>query len=342
MPVTRKAYGTLCTGDEVSLYILRAGDMQVSFSDYGATLLSILLPDGRGGMDDILLGSSTLDGLTAHHPYFGATVGRFANRIGKARFVLSGKTYELAANNGANHLHGGIKGFDKQLWKVDATELGGSPALRFARTSPDGEEGYPGKLEVEATYSLDASGTLTLDFEARCDAETIVNLTNHAYFNLKGEGRGDILDHVLRLKASHYIPVGEDLIPLGIIAPVANGPFDFRQAKPVGKDIVAAGGFDHCMVIDREGPGLVECAELSEPTCGRRMRLSTTLPGVQFYTGNSLSAVRGKRGSVYNRHAGLCLETELFPDSPNRPAFPSPVLRPGETWRHTTQWRFSA
>lgn len=342
MPIDRLDFGTLCTGERVGLFVLRAGDFTASFSDYGATFLSLLMPDGRGGVDDILLGSSTLAGLTAPRPYFGATVGRFANRIAKASFTLAGKSYRLAANNGANHLHGGIKGFDKCLWDAEASEIDGAPALRLRRTSPDGEEGYPGRLEIEATYILGSEGRLEARFEARSDAETIINITNHAYFNLKGEGRGDILDHELRLLASSYIPVGPDLIPLGDLEAVAGTAFDFSRPKAVGRDIAEVGGYDHCYVIDRQGEGLVEFAELREPTSGRRMQVATTLPGVQLYTGNSLSATPGKRGSVYNKYAGLCLETEFFPDAPNRPSFPSPALRPGETWKHSTVYRFFA
>ncbi len=340
MSIQRVSYGNLSTGEEVALFVLRAGDFAATFSDYGATFLSMLLPDGRGGVVDILLGSSTLAGLVAPHPYFGATVGRFANRIGKARFALSGADYELAANDGANHLHGGLKGFDKYIWKVEASEMGGSPALCFRRTSPSGEEGYPGRLEVEALYKLDAEGRLESRFEARSDADTIVNLTNHAYFNLRGEGNGDILGHELKLSASRYIPVSSDMLPLGGIAGVAGTPFDFRKQKRIGADLAAAGGFDHCFVIDREGEGLVEFAELREPASGRRMTMATTMPGVQFYTGNFLSGNPGKRGSTYGKHAGLCLETELFPDAPNQSAFPSPVLRSGELWAHSTVYRF--
>ncbi|HUW41248.1 MAG TPA: aldose epimerase family protein [Rectinemataceae bacterium] len=340
MSIQRLSYGILSTGEEASLFALRAGDFVATFSDYGATFLSMLLPDGRGGVVDILLGSSTLAGLAAPHPYFGATVGRFANRIAKAGFTLSGARYELAANDGANHLHGGLKGFDKYIWKAEAAEIGGSPALRLKRTSPSGEEGYPGRLEVEALYKLDADGRLESRFEARSDAETIVNLTNHAYFNLRGEGNGDILDHELRLAASRYVPVGKDMLPLGGIAPLAGTAFDFRKPKRIGADIAAAGGFDHCYVIDREGEGLVDFAELREPASGRRMTMATTMPGVQFYTGNFLSGIPGKRGSTYGKHAGLCLETELFPDAPNQSDFPTAVLAAGQPWAHSTVYRF--
>jgi aldose 1-epimerase len=340
MSIKRLPYGILSTGEEAALFVLHAGDFTATFSDYGATFLSMLLPDGKGGQIDILLGTSTFSGLTSPSPYFGATVGRFANRIGGAQFTLSGTRYELAANNGANHLHGGIKGFDKYIWSSEAAEIDGAPAIRFKRTSPAGEEGYPGRLDIEALYKLNADGKLESRFEARSDAETIVNITNHAYFNLKGEGRGDILDHELTLSASHYIPVRSDMIPLGGIAPVAGTAFDFRKPKRIGADIDAAGGFDHCFVIDRDGEGLKEFAELREPRSGRRMTMATTMPGVQFYTGNFLSENAGKRGSVYNKHSGMCLETELFPDAPNQSSFPSAVLRPGALWAHSTVYRF--
>jgi aldose 1-epimerase len=340
MSIEKKSFGLLASGEETSLYILKAGEIIVTLTDYGATLVSILLPDGRGGKDDILLGCSTLSGYTGNHPFFGATVGRYANRIGGSQFFLGGKQYALAANNGINHLHGGRKGFNTYVWRAEASESDTGPSLRFSRTSPDGEEGYPGTLDAAVTFALGSDGALSISYEARTSAETIVNLTNHSYFNLKGEGTGSILDHELSLACSKYIPVNTELIPMGEPISVAGGPFDFRTAKKIGKDIVAAGGYDHCFVLDRVGPGLVYFADVREPVTGRRMTAATSLPGVQLYTGNFLSAFPGKRGSLYEKHGGFCLETQLYPDSPNRPSYPTSQLLPGQVWAHATIYRF--
>ena len=340
MSIEKKAFGVLAGGEDVSLFVLRARDISITLTDYGATLVSILLPDGRGGRDDILLGSSTLAGCAAKHPFFGVTVGRYANRIGGSRFALGGKEYSLAANDGANHLHGGLKGFNTFLWTAEASDGPRGPSVKFTRISPAGEEGYPGRLSVSVVFTLRPEGSVSIAYEASTSAETVVCLTNHAYFNLRGEGTGTILDHVLRLDASRYLPVGPDLIPSGGPASVDGGPFDFRKPKRIGQDLAAAGGYDHCFIIDRKGPGLADYAEVIEPATGRRMTSATTLPGVQLYSGNFLAGFPGKRGSAYEKHAGFCLETELYPDSPNKPDFPSSVLRPGETWAHETEYRF--
>lgn len=337
MSVEKKSFGLLASGEEAHLFIIKNGDIAVTLSDYGATLVSILLPDGRGGSDDVLLGCSTLGGYTGKQPFFGATVGRYANRIGGARFKLGGKDYQLAKNDGANHLHGGTKGFNTYVWKAEPS-LGSS--VRFSRKSPDGEEGYPGKLDVSVTFKLGSDGALSIAYEAKTDADTIVNLTNHAYFNLKGEGRGTILDHELSIAASKYLRVDSGLIPTGDPVPVEGTAFDFRKPKLVGRDIEAAGGYDHNFCLDRGGPGLFEFAELRESSTGRRMVASTTLPGVQLYTGNFLDGAVGKRGSVYAKYSGLCLETQLFPDTPNKPSYPSALLKAGQTWTHETVYRF--
>lgn len=340
MSIEKKAFGLLASGEETSLFILKAGGFAVTLSDYGATLVSILMPDGRGGADDILLGCSTLGGYTSKHPFFGVTVGRYANRIGGSRFSLGGKEYHLAANDGVNHLHGGLKGFNTFVWKAEAFDGTKGPSVRFARTSPDGEEGYPGALDAEVTFALSGDGALSIAYEARASAETVVNLTNHAYFNLRGEGRGSILDHELSLACSKYLPVGPGLIPIGEPAPVAGSPFDFRAAKAIGKDIAAAGGYDHCFILDRAGPDLVDFADVREPRSGRRMTAATTLPGVQLYSGNFLAGFPGKRGSSYEKHGGFCLETQLYPDSPNKPSYPTSRLLPGQVWAHETVYRF--
>jgi aldose 1-epimerase len=340
MSIEKKGFGLLASGEETSLFILEAGEFRTTLTDYGATLVSFFMPDGRGGRDDVLLGCSTLAGYTGKHPFFGVTVGRYANRIAKGRFSLAGTEYSLYANDGANHLHGGHKGFNTYVWKAEASESARGPAVKFSRTSPDGEEGYPGRLEVSVVFALSKDGALSIAYEARSEALTVVNLTNHAYFNLRREGYGPILDHELSLACSRYLPVDSTLIPTGEIAPVAGGPFDFLAAKKIGKDIALAGGYDHCFVLDRSGPGLVEFAAVREPATGRRMTAATTLPGVQLYTGNFLSGVVGKTGSSYEKHGGFCLETQLFPDSPNRPAFPSALLAPGQVWAHETVYRF--
>jgi aldose 1-epimerase len=340
MSVTQKAFGLLASGEETQLYILEEGDITVTLTDYGATLVSILLPTGRGGKEDILLGCSTLDGYTGKQPFFGVTVGRYANRIGKGRFSLEGKEYTLALNDGANHLHGGIKGFNTYVWASEVSQGRSGSSVRFTRTSPDGEEGYPATLKVAVTFTLNKEGALSIAYEASTDALTVVNLTNHAYFNLKGEGRGTILDHELSIAASSYLPVDSSLIPLGPAAPVANGPFDFRSPKAIGRDIQAAGGYDHNFILDKKGLGLQDFAEVREPVSGRRIIAATTLPGVQLYTGNFLDGYVGKRGSVYAKHGGFCLETQLFPDSPNKADYPSAALRPGEVWANETVYRF--
>ncbi len=342
MSIEKKSFGTLGTGEEISLYILRAGAFTATFTDYGAILVSLLVPDRRGQVSDVTLGFSTLSGYAGKHPFFGATVGRYGNRIGSARFSLDSREYRLAANNGENHLHGGIKGFDKQIWNATVMASDPTPSLRFSRTSPDGEEGYPGTLDVAVLFTLDASGTLSIRYEAKTDAKTIVNLTNHSYFNLKGEGRGTILDHSVKLACSRIVPVGQTLIPTGEIADVAGSPFDLRSGAIIGDRIgMTSGGFDHNYVLDRSGGGLVEFAEVYEASSGRTMKVATTLPGCQFYSGNMIPPISGKRGSFYDRHSGFCLETQFFPDSPNQPSFPSAILEPGQVWAHETTYSFS-
>lgn len=342
MSIDRKQFGVLANGEDAQLFIVKSGDIAVTLTDYGATLVSILLPTGKGEPDDILLGCSTLAGYAAKHPFFGVTVGRYANRIAGSRFSLGGKEYPLSANDGVNHLHGGPRGFNTFVWKAEALEGPKGSGIRFSRRSPDGEEGYPGALDASVAFLLDAAGSLSIAYEARTETETVVNLTNHAYFNLRGEGKSLILDHQLELACSSYLPVDSTLIPLGDARPVSGGPFDFLKPKTIGRDIVAAGGYDHCFVLDRDSPGLVEFARIAEPVTKRRMTVATTLPGVQFYSGNFLAGAAGKRGSIYEKHSGFCLETQLFPDSPNKPAYPSSRLLPGQVWAHETVYRFFA
>lgn len=307
---------------------------------YGATLTELHAPDRNGKFADITLGFDKAGAWLEAHPFFGVIAGRYANRIAGGKFTLDGKIYTLATNNGPNHLHGGKVGFDKRNWKP---EPAGPNSLRLTYTSPDGEEGYPGTLKVAVTYTLTENDELRIDYHATTDAPTVINLTNHAYWNL-GAG-ADILGHELRLHASRYTAVDDTSIPTGDL-PKAAGPMDFSTAKVIGKDIAAlkdapGGGYDHNWVLDGWEPGkLTPAAELHDPASGRTLTITTTEPGIQFYAGNFLKAVEGRGGKTYEKHAGLCLETQHFPDSPNHPKFPSTELRPGKEFRSTTIHRF--
>jgi aldose 1-epimerase len=315
--------------------------MSLSVTTLGAHWVSLFAPSRSGRKDDVLLGYSTLDGYTRNKPYIGATIGRFGNRIGGARFSLGDKEYNLYRNDGPHSLHGGRRGFDKLLWKAESYEEKDGVFVRFELTSPDGDEGYPGNLKAAVSYGLTKSNEIVADYQAKVDAPCPVNLTNHAYFNLAGEGSGDVLSHQVLLHASSYVAVDESLIPTGVLVPVQNTPFDFRTAKPVNRDLAAAGGgYDHCFALDGGGGALSPCAEVSEPRSGRVMRVFTTQPGVQFYTGNFLDGVAGKAGSVYGKHAGFCLETQRFPDSPNRKEFPPAIFGPGLDYHEKALFSF--
>ena len=343
MAIEKKNFGLLSTGEEVSLFILRAGDYTATWCDYGAAWLSLVMPGKNGFYDDVLLGFSSFSPYTRDKSYFGATVGRFANRIAGAKFSIEGKEYPLRANDGPHHLHGGFRGFSRRLWDSDLDTVRGKPCLRFHRESPDGEEGYPGTLDVTVTVSLDGDGRLSVAYEAAADRKTPVNLTNHAYFNLRGEGSGSILDHELTMECGHYLPVDASLIPLpGAPASVLGGAFDFRKTKRIGADISDSfPGYDHCFVIDKNAGVKGPCARAKDPVSGRQLAVSTTLPAVQFYTGNFLNGIMGKRGASYERHSGFCLETQFYPDSPNRPDYPLAVAEPGKLWKHSTDYNFS-
>lgn len=340
----------------MELYTLaNAQGMQARVMTRGATLVGLEVPDRHGTSADVTLGCATFEDYLEQTVYLGCTAGRVANRIAGGTFTLDGKKYTLARNDGQNHLHGGIRGFDKRLWKaepVPAAGDDGGQAVRFSYTSPDGEEGYPGTVRAGVTYTLTADKALRIDYEATTDKPTLVNLTNHSYFNLAGEGAGDISAHELALSASHYTPADSAGIPTGEIAPVAGTPFDFTSAKAIGKDLALAGGdpvgYDHNFVLNA---GLQPCdlyapplaAEVREPQSGRVMRLFTTQPGVQFYTGNHLDgSVTGKSGKPYARYAGFCLETQHFPDAIHHPNFPSIVLRPGQVFTSATVFSFPA
>lgn len=309
---------------------------------WGATLVEMSVPDRTGKLADVTLGFDELERYAKPHPVFGSIAGRFANRIAQARFELDGRTFTLAKNNGAHHIHGGPRGFDKRNWKAEPR---GDDAVRLSYTSPDGEEGYPGTLQVAVTYKLTSTNELWIAYEATTDQPTVLNLTNHAYWNLAGSG--DVLGHELRLNAAHVTEVDATLIPTGAFKAVAGTPLDFTKMKLIGRDIAALkgeglpGGFDHNFVIDAKPDDLALAAEVRDPASGRAMRVLTTQPGVQLYTGNHLK-VAGRGGQKYGAHSGLCLETQHFPDSPNHAHFPSTVLRPGETFRSLTIHEFSA
>jgi aldose 1-epimerase len=346
--VTSSPFGTLPDGTAVVAYTLtNASGLELRALTYGATIVSLKTPDREGRYADIVLGYDQLNGYLEQSPYFGAIVGRYGNRIAKAKFTLDGKTYTLAANNGPNHLHGGLKGFDKVVWKAEPFADTRGAGVVFTRTSPDGEEGYPGNLTAKITYTLTESNALKVDYEVTTDKATPQNLTQHAYFNLTG-GAGDVLGHLMTINAAHYTPVDAALIPTGEIASVEGTPFDFRSETAIGARIAAphpqierGGGYDHNFVLSRTGPGLVEAASVYEPQSGRTLEVATTEPGMQFYSGNFLDgSITGKGGVKYTRRMGFCLETQHYPDSPNQPSFPSTILRPGETYRSQTVFTF--
>jgi aldose 1-epimerase len=345
--IARSTYGNMPDGASVELYTLtNAGGLCCKAITYGAIITELLVPDRAGRMGDIVLGLDSLETYVRQNsPYLGAVIGRVANRVAGAGFSVDGKRYRLAANNGANTLHGGVRGFDKVVWRAAASESTEGPSVLFTRVSPDGEEGFPGNLAVSVRYTLTNRNELRIDYEATTDRATPVNLTNHSYFNLACTC--DIQGHVLKLHAGSYTVPDAGGIPTGAIEPVSGGPLDFTAAKPVGRDLRRApggfGGFDHNFVVDGGGRGVAPAARLQEPASGRVMEILTDQPGIQFYTGNNLDgSVVGKRGAAYPMHAALCLETQHFPDSINHPAFPSTLLRPGETFRSTTIHRFSA
>lgn len=354
------SFGHLPSGRAARLFTLQnSRGLRADISDYGGTLVRLFAPDREGGLADITLGFDSVEGYVQHDAYFGALIGRYGNRIAGGKFSLDGVTHTLAANNRPAgipcHLHGGAKGFDKVLWRAEPFNQGGNPALRLTYRSPDGEEGYPGCVDVEVVYSLTAENALRLDYTATTDRPTPINLTHHAYFNLAGAGLSDVLDHELSLAASHFTPVDAGLIPTGEIAGVADTPLDFRTPQPIGARIGAddeqlrhGGGYDHNFILDagRErhvGKEPILAATVHDPKSGRVLTVRTTEPAVQFYSGNFLNGSWiGKNGHRYPKRSGFCLETQHFPDSPNQPDFPSTILRPGETYRTTTIFGFTA
>lgn len=338
-------------GQSVTLYTLRnSRGAEARIMNYGGIVQSLRVPDRHGNFDDVVLGYDDLAGYVANNPYFGCLVGRYGNRIGGAKFTLDGKTYTLAANNGPNSLHGGLKGFDKVVWNARTLVTKAGPALELTYVSKDGEEGFPGNLKVTAVYSLTEDNALRLDYTATTDKPTVCNLTHHSYFNLRGQGRGDILGHEVYINADKTTPVDKDLITTGEYASVAGTPFDFRKPMAIGARIddpdtqlQYGPGYDHNWVINKPLGQLGLQARVYEPTTGRVMEVWSDEPGLQFYAGNFLDGtITGKSGAVYQHRTGFCMEPQHYPDSPNKPNFPSVVLRPGETFKNTIIYKFSA
>jgi aldose 1-epimerase len=349
--ITRAPFGTLPTGEQVQAFTLTtARGVEMRVLDYGGIIVSLKTPDRAGNLGDIVLGFDDLQGYVKSSPYFGAIAGRYANRIAKGRFTLDGTTYTLAVNNGPNALHGGLKGFDKVVWQAEPGVDSNGVRLVLRYTSDDGEEGYPGTMRTTVTYTLSDNNQLAVDYEATTDKPTPVNLTQHTYFNLAGEGSGTVLGHLLTINADRYTPIDSTSIPTGDLPSVAGTPFDFRAPTPIGARIDQSDpqlengrGYDHNFVLNhpKGSTALVHAAHVVDPTSGRTLDVSTTEPGVQFYTGNFLDGkVVGKNGHAYPFRGGFCLETQHFPDSPNQPQFPSTILRPGETYRSRTVFAF--
>ncbi len=345
--LTKTSFGTTTAGNSVDLYTLRnSKGVETSITNYGGIVVSLKVPDRNGNLGDVVLGFDSLDGYLKGHPYFGAIIGRYGNRIAKGRFSLNGHEYTLARNNGENHLHGGVRGFDKVLWS--ARELPANAGIELSYLSKDGEEGYPGNLSVTVTYTLTDENELKIDYNATTDKDTVLNLTNHSYFNLAGQGEAQMGDHQLTILADRFTPVDSGLIPTGELRKVDGTPFDFRQPHAIGERIDAneqqielGKRYDHNFVLNNTGGSMALAARVTEPKTGRFMEVSTTEPGVQFYTGNFLDgSIKGKGGRPYGRRSAFCLETQHFPDSPNKPNFPSVVLKAGNRYRSTTVYKF--
>ena len=351
MTIKKQTFGTTQDGTAVELYTLNNGQgITARIMTYGAIILSLETPDRDGNAKDIVLGFDNLADYEKSNPYFGAIVGRYGNRIGKGQFTLNGQDYQLSTNDGDNHLHGGVKGFDKVVWKAKPVQETGRVGLNLHYLSPDGQEGYPGNLSLTVTYWLNRDNELVIDYQATTDKPTIVNPTHHSYFNFAGPGETPILDHQMQIFADNFTPTDAGLIPTGEMAPVKGTPMDFRQPTAIGARIDAdyqplkfAGGYDHNWVLNRTDDGLSLAARVTEPTSGRVLEVLTTEPGLQFYAGNFLDGtLTGKNGVVYPFRTGFCLEAQHYPDSPNKLDWPSVVLNPGQTYNQKTVYRFSA
>jgi aldose 1-epimerase len=349
MNVTQQAFGKTPDGTPVDLYTLtNAHGLEAKIITYGGAVISLLVPDRNGKLDDVALGLETLEEYIEKSPYFGCITGRYANRIARGKFTLNDVEYTLAQNNGENHLHGGLKGFDKVVWAAEEISSDDGVGLKLTYLSKDGEEGYPGNLSVEVVYTLTNADALKIEYLATTDKETIVNLTNHTYFNLADGGAGDIWGHELMIDADRFTPIDNTLIPTGELRRVEGTPMDFRQLTPIGARIEQddeqlrfGGGYDHNWVLNSSDGSLTLAARVQEPTTGRVMEVYTTEPGIQFYSGNFLDgSITSRSGKVYQKRSGFCLETQHFPDSPNHPNFPSTVLKPGEKCQTTTIYKF--
>jgi aldose 1-epimerase len=349
--ISKESFGKTADGESVDLFTLtNRNGMEAKITNYGGIVTTLTAPDRNNKYADVVLGFNDLDSYLKGHPYFGALVGRYGNRIAKGRFTLNGIEYKLAVNNGENHLHGGIKGFDKVVWTARSMRTKLGPALSLTYVSKDMEEGYPGNLTVKVVYTLTNNNELRIDYSASTDKDTVTNLTHHSYFNLAGEGTGDILNHQLLLKASRFTPTDAGSIPTGELRNVQGTPFDFLKSTAIGarinqdeEQLKFGGGYDHNWVVNGRAGTLRQAASVYESTSGRVMDVWTTEPGIQFYTGNFLDGtLTGKSGKAYARRNGFCLETQHYPDSPNKPKFPTTTLRKGTTYRSTTIYRFSA
>jgi aldose 1-epimerase len=343
----KQSFGKTDDGQPVDLYILtNQHGMEAAITNYGGTVVTLKVPDRNGKVDDVVLGYDKLEDYAAGKAYFSAIIGRYANRIAHAQFTLNGTTYTLAKNDGDNHLHGG---FNKRVWTAKDVSSSAGQALELTYLSKDGEEGFPGNLSVKVVYTLTDQNELKMDYNATTDKDTVLNLTNHCYFNLAGQGNGDILQHQLTIRADRFTPVDANLIPTGELRSVKGTPFDFTTATVIGaridqddQQLKLGKGYDHDWVLNGDASGsLTLAAQAYEPRSGRLLEVSTTEPGLQFYTGNFLDGIRGKQGKVYNRRYAFCLETQHFPDSPNHPNFPSTVLKPGQHYQTTTVYKFS-
>ena len=351
--VEEKIFGKLSDGREVNVYTLKnANGMEIKIINYGATVVSLTAPDKSGKYEDVVLGYDNLEGYVNDKSYFGTIVGRYGNRIGKGKFKLDGKEYQLSINDGENQLHGGIEGFNKKVWgvvKTEAVDSVGSASITLRYISKDGEEGFPGTVELNVKYTLTKDNELSINYSATTDKKTILNPTHHSYFNLSGDMLKTILDNEVMIDADYFTPVDKELITMGVFTEVANTPMDFRVPKKVGKEVDVdyeqlkfADGYDHNWVLNKHEEKLAKFATVYEPTSGRLMEVSTDQPGVQFYCGNFLNGtVMGKNGDMYAKRSGLCLEAQLYPDSPNKPEWPSPILEPGKVYSQTTVYKFS-